>query len=286
LIGVSWQWLLVLVANLASGTGVTIGTGMSEELNQPPINPTIRFRLRTMLAATTVLAVLAAIAGPYYRSVENDAARRSLLILWSLTLVGAAISIWMRIRESWRLASNFQIRYIVYARGSRRPGRWSLLCSIGLCALLGLAVAFYSHAAVLESRETIPPTRLMSQVTRSTVVHGLILGSWTAALIFSLVRRPMFLCEEGIPLGKVTFAPWKYIRHAEWQTDRSNSLKLHRLDGDIYVDVPNDVRNEVEAFVRGKTQFVDDPPIAPRFDEPGAKKETTTRLCPMVRTIT
>ena len=89
-------------------------------------------------------------------------------------------------------------------------------------------------------------------------MQGILVGSWTAAAIFSFVRRPRFVCEEGIPLGKNYVAPWKYIRHAEWQTDRPETLKLHRLDGDIYLDVPNDVRAEVEEFVRGKTLFVDD----------------------------
>ena len=73
-------------------------------------------------------------------------------------------------------------------------------------------------------------------------------------------------------LGKIDVAPWRYVRHAEWQTDRPETLKLHRLDGDIYLDVPKDVRAEVEAFVRWKTQFIDDLPPRPRFEEPGAKK--------------
>jgi hypothetical protein len=38
---------------------------------------------------------------------------------------------------------------------------------------------------------------------------------------------------------------------------------LRRLDGDIYLDVPNNVRDEVEALVRGKTQFVEEAALPP-----------------------
>jgi hypothetical protein len=244
---------------------------MSDVVDQPPPDAVLRFRMRTMIAVTSVLAVLAAMAGPYYRSVDSEAGRRGLLILWSFSVLGSGVSFWMRVKESWRVPINCHFRYLVYARGKYRRGVWSTLWTILLCLLLAGAIAVYSHTTAIG-----PPTgaftpRLTGKFFSSPVFQGMLVGSWTAALIFSFVRRPMFLCEEGVPLGKVTLAPWKYIRHAEWLTDRPETLKLHRLDGDIYLDVPNDVRAEVEAFVRGKTQFLDDLPRSPRFEEPGAE---------------
>lgn len=245
-----------LDGNLASGTGVTIGTVMSEEQFQPPSDPVLRFRMRTMIAVTSVLAVLAAIAGPYYRSIDDEAGRQRLLIFWSFIVLGSGVSFWMRLKESWRVPANCRLRYLVYARSKYRRGVWSTLWSILLCLLLAGWIALYSISAAIVPRGGVFTPRSTAEFFSSPLFQGMMVGSWTAALIVSFIRRPMFLCEEGVPLGKVTLAPWKYIRQAEWQTDRPETLKLHRLDGDIYVDVPNDVRDEVEAFVRGKTLFV------------------------------
>lgn len=219
--------------------------------------------MRTMIAVTSALAVLAAIAGPYYRSVDSEAGRRGLLIFWSFIVLGSGVSFWMRMKESWRVPANCRFRYLVYARGKYRRGVWSTLWSILLGLLLVGGIILFSRTAAIGPRGGFSSARPTANLLSSPLYLGMLTGSWTAALIFSFVRRPMFLCEEGVPLGKATLAPWKYVRHAEWQTDRPETLKLHRLDGDIYLDVPNDVRAEVEAFVRGKTQFFDDLPPRP-----------------------
>ncbi|MBA4107752.1 MAG: hypothetical protein C0485_18620 [Pirellula sp.] len=225
----------------------------------------LQFRIRTMITVTTALAVSAAIAGTYYRSVESEAARNKLLLAWAFLLVSAALCFGLRVREAWRRPEECEVRYIVYARGRRRRGKRSTFWSALSCVGLGMWIAAGSYGIVLSEEAPRRPTTFLPNVFRSPLGNVGIMGIWTSALIFSFVRRPMFVCEEGIPLGKKYVAPWKYIRHAEWQTDRPETLKLHRLDGDIYLDVPNEVRGEVEAFVRGKTLFIDDvvavPPV-------------------------
>ena len=89
------------------------------------------------------------------------------------------------------------------------------------------------------------------------LAHGFMLGGFL--LVF--LRRPVYLCQNGLS-GSI-YAPWKYIRHAEWAADRPGVLKLRRLDGDFQLDVPNKMRTEVEAFVRGKTRFVDEAALPP-----------------------
>lgn len=244
---------------------------MSEELNQPPPDPVLQFRIRTMIGVTSVLAVLAAIAGTYYRSVESEAARNKLLGGWAFLLLCAAWTFALRIREAWRPPEKCEVRYIVYAKGRRRRGKRSAFWSTLSCVGLGMWIAAGSYGIVVSEEAPKRSTTFLASVFRSPLSNVGIMGIWTSALIFSFVRRPMFVCEEGIPLGKNYVAPWKYIRHAEWQTDRPETLKLHRLDGDIYLDVPNDVRGEVEAFVRGKTQFIDDSQPRPRFEGPGGE---------------
>ena len=132
--------------------GVTIGTVMSEKLNQPPPDPVLRFRMRTMIAVTSVLAVLAAIAGPYYRSVDREAGRQGLLIFWSFIVLGSGVSFWMRVKESWRVPASCHFCYLVFARGKYRRGAWSTLWNILLCLLLLGAIAFYSHTTSIGPR--------------------------------------------------------------------------------------------------------------------------------------
>ena len=92
-----------------------------------------------------------------------------------------------------------------------------------------------------------------------TLTQGLILGSSLAGVIIGFARLPVYLSEEGVPLAPGQICPWKYIRHAEWLPQPANVMKLRRLDGDIYLDVPLANCDEVEAFVRGRTKFHDSP---------------------------
>lgn len=236
---------------------------MSDSDRQPPPDPVLRFCIRTMIAVTSVLAVLAAVAGAYYRSVDSEAAQHKLLGGWAFLLVFAAGSFALRIKEAWRRPEKCEVRYIVNAKGRRRRGKWSTFWSVLFSVGLIMWVAAGSYGVVLSAESPRGPTTFLAKLFSSPLGNVSVMGIWTSALIFSFVRRPMFVCEEGIPLGKDYIAPWKYIRHAEWQTDRPETLKLHRLDGDIYLDVPNNVRDEAEAFVRGKTQFVEEAALPP-----------------------
>jgi len=77
-------------------------------------------------------------------------------------------------------------------------------------------------------------------------------GMVTAGMLMIAVPRPVLLAENGVWLGGA-YAPWKYIRHAEWLPDRPGAMKLRRLDGDIYIEVPERMRGEIEAFAGAKT---------------------------------
>ncbi len=90
----------------------------------------VRFRLRTLLTVTTVIAILAAIAGPYYRSVDS-AGQRRLLIFWSAILLCSALSFWWRLRESIGKGAKLHVRFVVYAATDswsvrERPSRLAL----------------------------------------------------------------------------------------------------------------------------------------------------------------
>jgi hypothetical protein len=228
---------------------MTMGDGPADVA---PLDPVVRFRIRTLLIATMCIAILAAMGGPYYRSV-NASGQRNLLILWALVAICIAGSLFKQYRESFKIGRQRQVKYIVFALG-RPTNRWRTI---------GFAVATIATFRWLGLLSHLAGTGA-NWKTYLLLCHGLTLGSTAASLVLVYVRRPMYLCEEGIPLARNYIAPWKYIRHAEWMTERPGVMKLRRVDGDIYLDVPNDVRAEVEAFVRGKTLFLDDvvrPPV-------------------------
>jgi type II secretory pathway pseudopilin PulG len=247
-----------LGGNLASGTGVTIGTVMSEELIQPPLDPTIRFRLRTILVATTILAVAAAIAAPYWRA-QPPSVRAALLVFWSCSLAFTAMAGWLHLRRSAHLAP--QAGRIVSTTWPTGRKRW--LPARGLIAVtFATAMALFCVTSqswlIARRNEQLSPSAALLYAGFNGVCYGFMLGGG----VLVVARRPLYLCDGGVS-GAIGFVPWKYIRHAEWVADRPGVMKLRRLDGDIYLDVPNSVRGEAEAFVRGKTRFVDEAALPP-----------------------
>jgi hypothetical protein len=199
----------------------------------------MRFRLRTVLLVTTATAILAAIAGPYYRSVGPDDQRR-LLILWSVILLSVGASLYLRLRESVRRSQSGAVRYVVFASNDwsfrRRP-------VLFLLSLAGVGFMVVTATLIMNSEKG----------SRDYPWYfAYLCGSAAAGLIFGFVRRPVYLCEAGIPIAQGQLAPWKYIRGAAWMANFENKMKLRRYDGDIYIEVPSAIRNDVEAFLREK----------------------------------
>ena len=198
--------------------------------------------------ATTLLAIAAAPAGAYFRSVSANGQQR-LLILWGVVGFAAAGSYWFRLREPYARGKNFHVRQIVYAIPHWRVGRRRIVSTVYALAVVA-SLAMLSYFVGQANGGNWHPDGL------NRLQNGMWLGIAVAGVVFSFVRPPIFLCDEGIPLSKNYVAPWKYIRRAEWLADRPGVMKLRRLDGDIYFDVPDDIRDEVEAFVSSKTKFV------------------------------
>lgn len=231
---------------------------MSEELNSPPPDPTIRFRLQTILVVTTILAIASAIAAPYWRQ-QSGPAQTRLIVYWSVVLLFGAFGGWLNWRQSWQLpAGAGSIACIGWATGRRR---WHAVGNplVMLLSLVGIFAIVGSQSTIIaRGRDNLTFGGFPFAPLVMGGAHGFMLGGF----VLHFLRRPIYLCDNGV-YGAIN-APWKFIRHAEWVADRPGVMKLRRLDGDIYLDVPNDVRGEAEAFARGKTRFVDDvvaPPV-------------------------
>ena len=127
-------------------------------------------------------------------------------------------------------------------------GLTAMAISLGLISLVTIMQSW----SIATDNHRFAPLGAIFNAGFKGMCFGFMMGG--AVLVF--MRKPLYFCEEGVP-GSFGFAPWKYIRHAEWIADRPGVMKLHRLDGDIYVDLPPRERDAVEAFVRTKTKFID-----------------------------
>jgi hypothetical protein len=215
-------------------------------------NPVVRFRMRTLLWATTIIAVLAAIAGPYYRR-QSAAAQPQLLIFWSGLVLASAIWMWFQWRSAAPTARNFgPIRFVLRTAWVRQS-IWPQ--SLGLA--FALAVWFAMIAGQTERVVRDADRRQTSVV--AAIGRFATGGMFTSCLLLWAIPRPALIGNDGVSTAR-GYGPWKFIRHAEWLANRPGVLKFRRLDGDIYVDVPERLRDEVEAFVRAKTTFVEPAP--------------------------
>jgi hypothetical protein len=81
-----------------------------------------------------------------------------------------------------------------------------------------------------------------------SVLYGYVIGSNAFALLWVRPAVIAFQRDCGLNLdGRLI--PWSYIRSAQWLPDRPQLLNLHRIDGDVLVEVPANVFSDVEAFV-------------------------------------
>ncbi len=233
---------------------MTMGDGPADVA---PLDPVVRFRMRAMLGATALVAIAAAIAAPFWRR-QTEPVQWALLAYWLGFLSFAIVSGCVHWRAAWRhLPESGPIAQIVWLSGKTRLSLFHHPVGIAILAVSVLAVLAAQSHVIAE-----PGHLSASAPFFLTIFQGLAHGGMLGGFLLIFMRRPIYLCENGVSGG--VYAPWKYSRLAEWSADRAGVLKLRRLDGDIYLDVPKDVRGEFEAFVRGKTRVIEDaaaPPV-------------------------
>jgi hypothetical protein len=226
---------------------------MADDSSIPPPKPVLQFRLQSLLGAMVLVAVFAAIAGPYYRR-QSATAQIHLLFFWSTFAVLAAWATWYRWRSAWRLPPSFgAVRFLVHATPKGRRLAWSYF--INFLQVAGCLAMFATWSAVVAKRSDRAPLW-------SPSVSSVQLAFMMGGILLLFLRTPTFLTEDGVASSRI-FAPWRYIRHAEWLKNAPEVMKFRRLDGDLFIAVAKRDRVAIEAFVRAKTTLLNPAPHAP-----------------------
>ncbi len=230
-------------------------------MSQPKLtidaNPVVRFRLRALLIATTVAAVLAAIGGAYLRCLPTQV-QGPLLVYWLCLAALSAIGLWHHWRTGWRLPETMgDPHFVLWSAGANGASFWQRPSGAIFTAVLWLALIGAQSVGITNRLPRMSQIDWFGDAVFPGCFHGLM----SAGAIVAFLRRPVFLTDIGVWSANGG-GPWRYIRHAEWLRNQPAVMKLRRLDGDIIIEVPVRMRTEVEAFVRDKTSFIDAVPPA------------------------
>lgn len=257
---------------------------MSQHLPTAGANPVLQFRLRALIGATTAVAVLAAIAGPYYRS-QPPERQSALLVYWSCIVVFTGVGLWTSWRDLWRVPREAgAVRYLLWVtRGKyslfhRWPGQAAVLLAWLVLISFNSVTMSVMHSPGLPNAPRM--YTVMSRVGAGmTLLTGVGYGIATGALVMGLLRRPVFLTDNGVSQGTRGTA-WRHVRFAKWATNRPGVLRISWTFGDLYADPPPRQRDEIESFLRQRTTFLVDGAWLPAEPEPPASERPGTEASP------
>jgi hypothetical protein len=218
-------------------------------------SPGLRFRVPAMIAAMTLLALLAALAGPFFRQ-QSAAGQRSLVAYWLVTLAVAIGGFAWR----WRLMSTPNtLMGTVHWQATLVSRRWWLGIVWRVGALAALAAWLGSEARnVVELHDRFangPMSRWMAVALRGTFmgwIAGIGIAPW-------LLKRPAFICTRGVSaLGKEVM--WSKLATWQWLPDRPGVMKLteakiYGRQRELFIAIPAELRLAVEEYVREKTEL-------------------------------
>ena len=223
---------------------------MTDVVNETPIEPMVRFRLRTILVATTVAAVLAGLAGWYFRR-QEPTAQLALLVYWGVVTMATLVAFVWR----WRRAMTpDEAMGQVYWRVSSAWRFW------WAAPVLRLAiVSFFLGGLVFESGVIVEMTvkvrwssssEFWTFVLLRSVIWGTVLGM---GMIVNFID-PAFVCERGVWMLHRTIM-WHRLKEWEWMSNRPGVLRLREAYGKAFLAVPAKHRAAIDAFVREKTEL-------------------------------
>jgi hypothetical protein len=215
------------------------------EVAPPPPDPLLRFRLRTIMALTSGLALAAAVAAPFFRR-QSPEAQGNLLFFWSISLLLVGAGVASRLRLVSRVPA---FAGPVHFWGKLR---WPSQFEARVRPLLVFVFfAISISMMVIESKGVVHRTQMKKDLNWvSCLLNASIIGL-TVSQSVTAMSAPIALCERGIPIyGTVT--SWRLIRDAVWEPTRCSVLRLHGGTWSIFVEIPIADRQRVELFVRDR----------------------------------
>jgi hypothetical protein len=222
---------------------------MTQTPDATPPDAVVRFRTRTLVWLTTVAAILAAIAGPYFRSQSSDG-QIVLLTFWLYVAAFAAFSVWRQWRGMWRQPRGAGAVDFILWQAPKRYWGWPRTVFLTALSIVG-CVLFVGYST----------KDAMAQIQSARIDwFWLVLRCWLCGMVVGsgllwLLPKPVRFCTAGVWIGDKAI-PWTHIRSAEWAWSRPGVVRLHRLEDDVYAQAPMEVRRDVEAYLRQRTTFI------------------------------
>lgn len=226
---------------------------MSEAHLISPPDAVVRFRIRSLIAVTTAVAILAALTGRYFRG-QSPEAQQSLAVFWTLTIVIGASSFVRRWRAMMTPNPLMGCAHWRVALLRRRPWLDAAVRVGALTLILLWSSSATRHVAMLTDRFASGTTLRWPGVVARGILMGAMLGF---GLLPLLLKRSAFLCERGVWSLRREVV-WSKLSGWRWEADRPGVLRLaERLAprGDLLLAVPAEFRDAVEAFIREKTEL-------------------------------
>jgi len=219
---------------------------LENEITAVPIKP-VQYSLRSLLVVMSVMAVLAAIGGSYYRRC-NPEGRPYLLVLWGSSLLSLGVFYWsyerMRLKNCagsgkclMRLPS---VNYHFWASSS--VTNW---VGIFLFCIAALMIVFYSWQC-----EKMALQGWSSHLV--AVMRGIVCAMHVVFGLF-LIRggNEVRLCENGVL--KQGLIQWKDIsRITPNLGTKHDDRTVYSLKGNPMFRVPDELREQVDALIAEK----------------------------------
>jgi hypothetical protein len=230
---------------IACGAALESYAARGEDVHLPKDDTVLRFQLRTLLGATLALAVLAALAGWYYRG-QTPTAQRVLLIVWSLTLLWA-VAAFARQRVSARQPplnlGPVQFEWVSETCTGGTKGIVACFVSgIGVILLVTFTVAAAAEA------EKSDGDSLFVLVSIGPFLLGVVPASLLA--IFLLKQRT-WICDDGFRHGGSS-VKWRYIAAYRWIQPNLLRMGFKYDDAIVQFHVPSELIDELQAFIATK----------------------------------
>lgn len=224
------------------------GPRMTDDLpaNAPPEPTEVRFRLRSLLISTAVVAVVAAIAGTYYRSVPPGVQAR-LNIVWGV--VAILVALWLVVEALHRYRAERKVGAVI-VRLPSPASSWTRIIGAGVIILIGLG---YLGLTSVVSAPTPGSGISLGECFSSAFLPALCISAGISGLWWHGTAR---VCQNGVLAGRQLLL-WSHVVDARWQYWPPDTLHLTgvgRSGGDVHMRliVPPPWRQLVDDIVQQK----------------------------------